>query len=176
MKIFIIFWNSKIAERTIEKRMFIKYDPRKVAGFVSVVFSVFSVLFLLLVFFLNQRVEVIDISACDRNSAEKVIFKIEEFDDSYDFISITGYAYIPGESIDYSNIQVLAHDMKKQVYYKLPTEIVLKKEITQGMNDGYNYDYSGFKSVVYKNKIPTNCNIAILYRCNDNNILVEDNG
>lgn len=161
---------------TIEKKMFRKYEPRKAAGFVSVVFAALSVLFLLLVFFLNQRVEIIDISACERNNAEKVTFKIEEFDDSYDFISITGYAYIPGESIDYSNIQVLAHDTKKQIYYKLPTEVVLKNEITQGMNDGYDYDYSGFKSVVYKNKIPANCSIAILYRCNDNNILIEDDG
>lgn len=156
--------------------MFKKYESGKVAGFVAAVFSVFAMLFLLLVYFMNQRVEVIDISDCNRSSAEKVEFEIEKFDDSYDFISITGYAYIPGESIDYSDIQVLAHDMEKQVYYKLPTEVILRNEITQGMNDGYNYDYSGFKSVVYKKEIPKNCSIAILYRCNSNNILVEDNG
>lgn len=149
-----------------------KYEGRKVAGFIAAVFSVFIIFFLLLLHFMNQRVRVIDVSDCERNTGE-VVFQVEEISTFYNYFSAEGYAYIPGESIEVSCMQMLIYDENTDVYYALPTETVKREDVTESVNDGNDYDYSGFRSAAYKNKIPENGKLMLLYRCNGRKILVE---
>lgn len=152
-----------------------KYEGRKVAGFIAAVCSVFIIFFLLLLHFMNQRVKVIDVSDCERSTGE-VVFQIEEVSTFYNYIFVGGYAYIPGEDIDESCIQVLMYDESKDMYYELPTETVKREDVTEDADDGYDYDYSGFRSAAYKSKLPENGRFVLLYQCNGRKILIQEEG
>lgn len=150
-----------------------KYEEKKATVFLISVFSICVVLFLGGVYFMNHRVKVIDVSNFNTQDAGKVTCKIESLDDTYDFISVSGYAFIPGEDIDYAAMQILICDNETGIYYAIPTEVILREDITRAVGDGYNYNYSGFSGAVYKSKCPVDGSLYILYRCNGNNILVK---
>ncbi len=153
--------------------MFKKYESRKVAALAAAVFLVLAALFLLLSYLVNQRVKVIDVSGCEIDTGE-VVCKIEEVGTFYNYISTKGYAYIPGEDINEACIQVLMYDAKRDVYYELPTETVLREDITQEINDGCNYDYCGFQTASYKRNLKTNDGKwMLLYECNGRKLLVD---
>lgn len=153
--------------------MFKKYEGRKAAVFLAAVFSVFVVFFLGLLFFMNQRVKVIDVSDCERDDTGRITYAIEEVGDFYNFISVTGYAYEAGQSIERASIKIVARDTDTDTYYELPTENVKRTELTNTVGDGNNYDYAGFKSIAYRDKLPQNLELCILYRCNGSNILIH---
>ena len=154
--------------------MFRKYEGRKTAALVAVVFSAFVLIFIVLLFWVNRRVEVVDVSKCARNDTGSVIYRIEEMGDYFNYIYVNGYAYEPGVSIDSTVTKVLVHDTDTGTYYELPTENVRREDITEERNDGCDYDYAGFKSVVYKSELPERYTICILYECNNEKILIEE--
>lgn len=153
--------------------MFRKYEGKKTAALLTVLFTACMLIFIALLFFVNQRVEMIDVSDCDRNENGSVTYKIEETGDYFNYIYVNGYAYEPGISIDSAVTIVLAHDTDTGAYYELPTENVEREDITEERNDGCNYDYAGFKSVAYKSKLPQHYTICILYECNNEKILID---
>ena len=101
--------------------MFKKYEGRKVAALVAAVFTVCAVLFLLLLYGMNQRVKVIDVSGCETDNGT-IVCQIEEVGNFYNYVSVQGYAYLPGEDINVSCMRVLMYDEAKNIYYALPTE------------------------------------------------------
>lgn len=135
-------------------------------------FAAFAVLFLLFLFWKNQRVEVMDVSACDTSSAQNMTWEIEKAVCQYNYVTINGYAYENGVSLDHAKTTVLVYDPTSDIYYKLPTENVKKTKITEKAADGYNYDYAEFQSVALLKKIPSGCQIFILYQGNEKNRLI----
>ena len=152
--------------------MFQKYEGRKTAALVAAVFSVFAVLFLLLLYALNQRVKVIDVSGCEKDTGN-MVYNIEEVGTFYNYISVQGYAYLPGEDIDVSCIRVLMYDDETDTCYALPTETDKREEITERAGDGHDYDYCGFRSAAYQRKLGGNGRLMILYECNGKRILID---
>lgn len=162
------------AETTVGgKKMFQKYEGRKAAALVGAIFSVCVLIFFVLVFWMNQRVKVIDVSDCVKEDAGSLVHRVEESGDFFNYLSMGGYAYKPGTDIESASINILAQDTDTGIYYVLPTEIEVREDITESVNDGHNYDYSGFKCVVYKSKLPKHFNLYILYQCNGEKILVD---
>lgn len=154
--------------------MFRKYEGRKMAALVAAVFSAFVLIFIALLFWVNRRVEMVDVSKCARNDTGSVTYGIEERGDYFNYIYVNGYAYEPGVSIDSAVTKVLVRDTDTGAYYELPTENVRREDITEERNDGCNYDYAGFKSVAYKSELPERYTICILYECNNEKILIEE--
>ena len=154
--------------------MFRKYEGRKMAALVAAVFSAFVLIFIALLFWVNRRVEMVDVSKCARNDTGSVTYGIEEKGDYFNYIYVNGYAYEPGVSIDSAVTKVLVRDTDTGAYYELPTENVRREDITEERNDGCNYDYAGFKSVAYKSELPERYTICILYECNNEKILIEE--
>ncbi|MEE1250845.1 MAG: hypothetical protein UHU19_16690 [Lachnospiraceae bacterium] len=154
--------------------MFRKYEGRKTAALVAAVFSAFVLIFIALLFWVNRRVEMVDVSKCARNDTGSVTYGIEEKGDYFNYIYVNGYAYEPGVSIDSAVTKVLVRDTDTGAYYELPTENVRREDITEERNDGCNYDYAGFKSVAYKSELPERYTICILYECNNEKILIEE--
>ena len=112
----------------------------------------------------------IDVSGCETDNGT-IVYQIEEVGNFYNYVSVQGYAYLPGEDINVSCMRVLMYDEAKNIYYALPTETVEREEITGNVDDGHNYDYCGFKSAVYKKKAEGK--LMLLYECNGRRILID---
>lgn len=150
-----------------------QYDKKKIGWIAGAIFVAAVVLWVALTFFTNQRVKKIDVSNIDRLAAAGVEYNIDSVNYKYDYISIKGYAYQPGISVDTVETVVVIYDAITDTYYELPTESVKKSKLTKKADDGYNYDYAQFEAVAFKNKIPDGSRIYILYRVNDSEILIE---
>lgn len=149
-----------------------KYSKGKTVAWLGVCMALLMVMFLVVLFWENQRMPIIDISDCDTSSTENITYKIERVVCKTYYISIKGYAYERGKSIDFADTNVLAYDSNRQVYYLLPTENRKDTDITEKLGDGYNYDYSRFHSVAMRKKFPKGCQLFIQYKNNGENILL----
>ncbi len=150
-----------------------QYDRVKTGKAVLGGFLLCAAAYLLLLFFVNQRVSTVDLSGCDTDAAGQMAYRIEKIECSYGYVEVRGYAYEPGVSIDTADTRLLAHDPTSDVYYMLPTENVKKEKLTKEADDGFNYDYAQFRSVVRAAKLPGGCRACIWYRCNGENRLIH---
>ena len=148
------------------------YDKAKIGKILLFVFILLSAAYLFLLFFVNQRVVIVDVSGCDRDT-ENMKYKVSEISCEYDYIEIRGYAYEKGESLLIADTVLLAHDPTTDLYYKLPTENTKRTKLTKNADDGCNYDYAQFKSTVLQKKIPSGCRLCIWYRGNGSNKLIQ---
>ena len=57
----------------------------------------------------NERVKVIDVSGCETDNGT-IVYQIEEVGNFYNYVSVQGYAYLPGEDINVSCMRVLMYD------------------------------------------------------------------
>ncbi len=149
-----------------------QYDKAKVSKIVLCLFVLCAAGYLLLLFRVNQRVAVVDVSGCKTAEAGQMEYKIEKIECKYNYAEIKGYAYMPGVSVDTADTVLLAYDPTADLYYELPTENIKKTKLTENADDGFNYDYAQFKSVTLRKKIPGGCRICIWYRGNEENILI----
>ena len=150
-----------------------QYDRAKIGKITACLLAVCAVCYLLLLFFVNQRIVKADVSGCDTGAAEKMEYKIEKIECKYGYVEVRGYAYEPGLSIDAADTQLLAYDPTADVYYALPTENVKKEKLTEQANDGFDYDYAEFRSVARQSKLPGGCRVCIRYRCNGADRLIS---
>lgn len=153
--------------------MHMQYKKKRMAAILTGIFLLAVVVWLGLTFYTNQRIKPIDVSACDRLLAAGVDWKIESINYRYDYLTIKGYAYQPGISVDTVKTTVVIYDAVSDRYYELPTENVKKTKLTKEADDGYNYDYAQFEAAAFQKKIPDGSRIYILYRVNGSEILIE---
>lgn len=59
-------------------------------------------------------------------------------------LTISGWCVIPGKETNLIENYVVLKDVENSKMYKLPTTIVTRSDVTTYINDGYNYDNSGF--------------------------------
>lgn len=149
------------------------YEKEGTAKRIAVISAAFILLFLMFLYWDNQRIQVIDVSGCDTSSAEKITYGIEKYRNELGYIYIKGYAYEPGVSVDYADISLLAYDQVTKKYYRLPTENIENEKLTEHADDGFNYNYAAFESVTMRKKIKEGCRFYLLYRNNGENILIQ---
>lgn len=150
-----------------------QYDRDKAGTLVLLLSGVCAAAYLLLLFVVNQRIVVVDVSGCDTGAAEQMEYKIEKTECRYGYVEVHGYAYEPGVSVDTADTQLLAYDPTSGVYYGLPTENVKKEKLTENAGDGFNYDYAQFQSAARLGSLPGGCRICIWYRGNGANRLIS---
>lgn len=148
------------------------YDKGKVGKILFAIFTVCAAAYLLLLFWTNQRVIVADVSRCEMQSADRIEWKIEKMLGKHEYMTIKGYAYQRGVSVDTTETVLIAYDEEKDIYYELPTECVKKTKLTKKADDGCNYDYAGFRSVVLLKKVPRGSKVYIRYRGNGTDVLI----
>ena len=149
-----------------------QYDKGKVSKIVLGIFLVCAVSYLTVLYGLNQRVKIVDVSDCEIADETTMQYKIEKIEYKRNYIKISGYAYRQGISVDTADTVLLAHDPTTDIYYELPTENVKKTKLSKNADDGFNYDYAEFQSVVRSKKIPGGCKACIWYRGNGENVLI----
>lgn len=148
------------------------YDKEKMAKALLLLFVLAAAAYLFLLFFLNQRVVLVDVSGCDTD-VEQMKYKVSKITCKYDYVEIQGYAYEPGVSLLTAHTTLLAHDPTTDLYYRLPTENTKRTKLTKNADDGCNYDYAQFKSAVLQKKIPGGCRLCIWYQGNGSNKLIR---
>lgn len=149
------------------------YEKKTAICWLGGIFSACVLMFLLILFWWNQRIVPVDVGGCETDAGQ-LNFQIKKTYGT-NFIKLEGYAYVPGRSIDYADITVLAYRPDEDRYYRLPTEIVKKTKITKEAKDGHNYDYCGFSSVVLADKIWDDTKFYI--RCQNNGVdILADTG
>ncbi|MCM1257335.1 MAG: hypothetical protein NC307_05740 [Roseburia sp.] len=150
-----------------------EYEKKTAVAVMGGIFSACVLVFLLVLFWWNQRIMAVDVSHCEIDSGQ-LTYKLTKTYGT-NFIKLEGYAYVPGQSIDYANIKVLAYNPAEDKYYELPTESVKKTSVAKKAKDGYNYDYCGFSSVVLARKIWDDTKFYI--RCQNNGVdILADTG
>ena len=88
-------------------------------------------------------------------------------------IAINGWCIVNGRKTAPVALHVLLRDAKRDEYYEVPTTIVSRPDVTELINDGTNYDNSGF-SVSLKNCSlhRSRYEIFIRYRSGDDDYLI----
>lgn len=147
------------------------YEKKTTLMILGGIFMAASLAFLFILFWWNQRIVPVDVGGCETDKGQ-LIYKISKTYGT-DFIKLEGYAYVPGRSIDYADISVIAYHPAEDKYYRLPTEIVKKSKVTKKAGDGHNYDYCGFSSVVLADKIWDDTKFYIRCQHNGMDILVD---
>ena len=129
-------------------------SKRFLITFVAVLALAFAALWGLLVWNEN-RVEVLDAEsipeAADgdfRYGIEELVWQEDGVSITKDSVRITGWVVKPGEEIQTSAIWVVLKDTQTGKYYRLPTELTDREDVTDWMNDGLSYMLSGFHAEV----------------------------
>ena len=149
------------------------YNRARTVKILMLLFVLSAAGYLFLLFWINQRVETIDVSGCEVVSSAEMEYKVDRISCQYGYVEISGHAYEPGVSVDQADTVVLAYHPASGIYYKLPTENVKKEKLTKKADDGFNYDYAQFKSVTLRSKLPDGCRVCIWYRGNGENRLIQ---
>lgn len=122
----------------------------------------------------------------DDHDLHQYHFKIEELVSEKDNISITkdylkikGWLVCNGEATQSASIKIVFQDVTTGKYYLIPTQMDDRDDVTQEMNDGNNYRYSGFSvNVPYINELEDDSKdykLFALYQLNSSRVLLPFN-
>ena len=105
------------------------------------------------------------------------LFNLDEVVNDGSFLLIDGWACRQNEEIKKVLCWVVLKDIKENKYFKISTLLVKRSDVTQAINDGVNYDNSGFTAKINKSLLKKNTQyqIYILYLNNDNQVLINTN-
>ena len=169
-------------------------DDKVISLIQSRKFLICFLICLILLFVIGWVVLVSNENRIDELDVEKVIFgdannyniNLEDLrwtrDDNSltdDYVHISGWIVKPGTNVDAVAIRVVLKDMETEKYYIVPTGVVSRGDVTESINDGKNYEYSGFSVLLpYWRELDTDKNyeLYVQYELNDEgNVLVPMN-
>lgn len=112
---------------------------------------------------------------------QDVTFIIDPIEQDGNIMTIHGFSFIRGESIETFKINALLRDIYTGEYFKLPTAMRFRPDVTLHFYDqyapsNYNYDRSGWIAVFDVRQLPVaieRYEVAFMYRNDGNNILVR---
>lgn len=145
----------------------------EIVGTLFILLIIFSILIPLTLFFYKQSPNFFSIEGIEINDKE-INYCLDSVVQDQNTISISGWVFKRGEDISLYNCHIAFENKETEEYFYVPTEMVERKDITEAY-DGKNYDKSGFKSIFPAKKFKANFKyeICILYRNDDNNILIK---
>lgn len=98
---------------------------------------------------------------------------VESMEERYDVVKIHGWIAYRGESISTWKLSLLIQNDDGSCYV-VPMAVQERKDVTEAMNDGFNYNNSGFSVTVNKNYIKSDrAHYYILYENNDRDMIVD---
>lgn len=138
-------------------------------------------LIVLLCLFLSRhemRIEAVDVSGLTipKDEAAMDVRTASYAKDAYgnNSVSIKGWCVLKGRETAPIAIHVVLKDRSDGTYYQLPTTIVKRENVTKKMDDGVNYDNSGFSAV--NNRFPLDgeaYDIYLSYEIGDDRYLID---
>lgn len=131
-----------------------------------------------------DEIKEIDVTSYKKENIKAYSYYIDEFyyEDSGiylkdDIVKMSGWIVKPNIEVKDISIKVVFKDMVTNRYYRMPTLMVSRNEVTSFVEDGYNHQYSGFSMNVKYDKLDRNTDykIYILYSINGTTYLVDLN-
>lgn len=102
-------------------------------------------------------------------SANDYLFYIEKVKYNADMINVRGWFLKKGEDIGTAIQHVVIRDIDSGKCYKLSTKAESREDVTQSINDGHNYDMSGFNAYTDIKGIMSDSRDYELYILDENN-------
>lgn len=139
------------------------------------IFSI-SILFSISYFISNIVACKIDINKFDFKENNNIVYSIDKFEEKrFNRILIQGWIINKNENNSRVNIKILCKNVNTGDIYEIKTFSDKRIDVTQFVNDTYNYDFSGFNSMIIKYMLPESgqYKIMILFHQNDKNFIVE---
>ncbi|MCR5467809.1 MAG: hypothetical protein K6F37_02505 [Lachnospiraceae bacterium] len=151
----------------------ITYNPYKAVRALVCFFIFLTVILSFLIYCRYAKTKKVDISEIPLASDEYVS-SIEKISiESDGTLRITGYAFKENESIESVNVSVVVEDLSSGSTYSLTTGIVERTDITKIIDDGSDYNYSGFQAVTKKQSLSGKYHVYIIYKNNGDNVLID---
>jgi hypothetical protein len=142
------------------------FQKRVILIFLTTCFAAL-ILFCILIF--KENTKIATFNASKSKLGKDIMVYIDSIQDS-DYFIINGYAYKKGESIKTVNGYVVLYCIDTEEYFKLPTQLVSRPDVTETVNDGTDYSNCGFIARVSKSKLDfNNLGYEICYYYNHNN-------
>lgn len=100
---------------------------------------------------------------------------IDIFEDKSTSVRIKGWIIREKNITKNVNYIILCQNVDSKNIYEIKTFMQRRDDVTEFINDGYNYNFSGFDSKIIKFLLPESgkYKIMLLYKHNENNFLVE---
>lgn len=104
-------------------------------------------------------------------------YYLDTIENQGDSFVLRGWAYKPGENLEYSNNSIVLKDVETQTYYECNTKFEQRPDVTTVMNDGYDYTNSGFLIKVKNTKFKSGktYQLCFKYLSTENTLLYETN-
>lgn len=146
-------------------------SPQKNCLLFLICFILISSSLTLLFFLKNAAVKEIALDL--KPQADGAIYQIEQNKVTGNRCIISGWIIEDETNLGYFNTQLLIKVDER--YYEINTKFVKRTDVTQSINDGYNYDNSGFYCDFDMDKLPNSdlYQICFLYQSNEKCMLIE---
>ena len=105
-----------------------------------------------------------------RYAAENISWQKDEISVTKDYVQISGWILKSGTGVNSVAIKVGIRDLDTGELSILPTDVIERPDVTEMMNDGNDYNYSGFSvKIPYWDKLDTDTDyeLIIQYDLND---------
>lgn len=100
---------------------------------------------------------------------------IDSWEQRYDVLEVEGWIVYKGENIETWKLSMIIQNSNN--CYIVPLVMRGREDVTEKLNDGVNYDYSGFSATVNRRYIENgNTRYYILYENNGRDMIVDING
>lgn len=124
----------------------------------------------------ESHIEKINIDKSD--DAENIKYCIEGNVIHNDAIEIWGWILEKGKDIKTVDLSIALKENNSSTAYIIPTQNAARPDVTKEINDGFNYEYSGFNSLVpvfRLNKNITKYDIFFIYKNNGKAYIISAN-
>ena len=100
---------------------------------------------------------------------ENVEWEKDDISITQDYVKISGWFVEKGQEVKKVALKIVLKDVNSDIYYVLPTDVAERTDVTEYINDGNNYDYSGFsvKIPYWEALEDTDYEIYVQYDLND---------
>ncbi len=121
-----------------------------------------------------KTAEKISVGDADKNWPNNTVYSFSVNVED-EMLKINGFVFVVGSDTFNINNFVCLYSKYDDVYYKIPTKMVIDEQASAVTNDGYNYGRSGFNAAVPLKELPEDIGeleICFYYKNDDfNNIL-----
>lgn len=121
---------------------------------IRIVFLLFAMMifFVVSIFYWDES-KVFDVNISDYSSSDQIAYFIDSYTMEDRISTIAGWAVWLGEDLKLVNTEVALKSNSTGAFISIPTQMQQRADVTTAMNDGFQYDNSGFISYVKTNKL-----------------------